>query len=126
MDRKEAIKATKNGAVAGCVYALINSLGAFLALFIFGDDGFSDYNDPLIFGDVAIVLALAYGVYKKSRIAAVILFFLYLYIVAISTLETGFIGSRVVISLLFLFYYGNAIQGAFVFHRIEKSEKSEL
>ena len=34
MDRKEAIKATKNGAIAGCVYAFYNSLGAFFALFI--------------------------------------------------------------------------------------------
>lgn len=126
MDRKEAIKATKNGAIAGCVYAFYNSLGAFFALFIFGDNGFSDYNDPLIFFDVAIILALAYGVYKKSRIAAVVLFFLYLYVVVMSALETGFMASRIVISLLFLFYYGAAIQGAFVFHRIEKAKKSEL
>ena len=78
MTKLEAIKATRNAAVLACISGGV-TLGAIL-IAIFTDTGgaIDIWNDPWNIIDVVLVFALAYGVYsRKSRVAAVLLFFLF-------------------------------------------------
>jgi len=124
MDKTEAITATRHGAIAACISGSVT-----LALFVFatytdadGEIGF--WNDPAIIIDVILIFACAYGVYRKSRFAAVLLFVYFIFARVAISLETGQM-SGIALSLVFLFFYGRAIWGAFAYHRIEKAENPE-
>ncbi len=121
MNRLEAIKATKNGAVAACISGVL-TLGVFLiAIFTNAKGEIGLWNDPFVIFDVFLIFACAYGIYKKSRFAAVLLFCYFIFSKIVIGIETGST-SGIFVALVFLYFYGKAIQGAFVFHKIKKSE----
>lgn len=124
MNKTEAIKATKNGAIAASISGVLT-----LAMFLFAT--FSNasgviglWNDPTVIFDVFLIFACAYGIYKKSRFAAVLLFCYFIIAKLYIGIETGKV-SGLGIALIFLYFYGKAIQGAFVFHKIEKAENPD-
>lgn len=121
MNREEAIKSTKNGAIAACISGVL-TLGIVLtAIFSNSSGAISIWNDPSNFIDIAVIFACAYGVYKKSRAAAIILLLYFILSKLIIGIETGK-ASGIGMAIVFLYFYGKAIQGSFVFHKIEKSE----
>lgn len=75
---------------------------------------------PLSFIDVVVVFALAYGIYRKSRICAVIIFIYWV---------VGKIGQSIAIEeagplvagVFFGFYFFQGIRGTFAYHRLIKS-----
>lgn len=121
MNRDQAIRATQTGAVAAC-FAGILMLGLILAAFNGAFDGaLEKWRDAGNFIDVAIIFILAYAVYRKSRVAAILLF-AYLVVAKVAMFfETGQL-SGIGVTLVFLYFFARAIQGAFTFHRIEKAE----
>jgi hypothetical protein len=82
---------------------------------------FKLWNDPWIIVDILLIFACAYGIYKKSRFAAILLFCYFIFAKIVIGLETGKM-SGIGLALVFLFFYGKAIQGTFVYHRLEKAE----
>jgi len=121
MNREEAIKATKNGAIAACISGSLTLIIVVIAIFSNNDDTLALWNDPFNFFDILLIFACAYGIYKKSRTAAIVLFVYFIISKIFIGLETGKI-SGIFISLIFLYFYGKAIQGAFSYKKIEKSE----
>ena len=133
MNREGAIKATRQGVIAAVFYltsdiilAIIGYLGNYSEGTL-GDYNL-DYNEPITFLliviGIAIGLLLAFGVYKRSRVATIALVVLVIYDAAtyieepiwwVSTTMTIF-------SLIILWFFVKAAQGAIVFHRIEKVE----
>ena len=120
MNREEAIKATRNGAIAGFISGFITLVVITVA--IFSNNGeLAAWNDPENFLDVIFVFVCAYGVYKKSRTAAIVLFVYFILSRIFISIEAGKV-SGVFMSLVFLYFYAKAIQGAFSYKRIEKLE----
>ena len=68
MDREAAIKATKNGAIAACISAALTL--AFMAFAIGTDTSgkLALWNDPSTVIDVILILACAFGIYKKNLV----------------------------------------------------------
>ena len=123
MDRSEAIKATKNGAIAACISGALTLGIVLVAIFSNSNGAIALWNDPSNFFDIILIFGCAYGIYKKSRASAIILFIYFIISKIFIGLETGKL-SGIGIGLVFLYFYGKAIQGAYVFHKLEKSENN--
>jgi hypothetical protein len=121
MNREEAIKATKNGAIAACISGGVTLALVFYAIFSNANNKLGIWNDPSNLFDIVIIFGCAYGIYKKSRFAAVLLFLHFILAKIIIGIELGKLPG-IWTSLIFLFFYGKAIQGTFSFHKIEKTE----
>ena len=110
-----------NGWVVGAISAGLLLLGAIIQLVGQGIDA----GLPIFAGGCMLALicaGLAYGVYRKSRIAALILFvlFLALWVASVITLG-GFAGVLVeMIRLLFAVMLYQAIRACFDWHRNEQ------
>src|SRR5688572_26416200 len=120
MDRTEAIKAMKNGAVAACISGTLTLVFFLIATTSNTEGELKLWNDPWIIVDILLIFACAYGIYKKSRFAAILLFCYFIFAKIVIGLETGKMPG-IGLALVFLYFYGKAIQGTFVYHRLEKA-----
>ena len=118
MTYEEAKVATRNGAVAAVISACLTlAVWLFSAVTNAQDSFFSIFNDPLILGDVILLFCLAFAISRHSRAAAMFLFVYFVGSKIIIGIEVGRV-TGVVMSLVFLYFYGKAIQGAFVYHKL--------
>ncbi len=123
MNKSEAIKATKNGAIAACISAALTIIIVLIAISSDAEGELALWNDPGNFIDVVFVLACAFGMYKKSRAASVLIVFYFLASKVIMAIETqAYSGFG---ALVLIYFYGKAIQGSFVYHRLEKEENPD-
>lgn len=122
MNKSKAIEATKAGAIAALVTAVLSLMVVTFSLLLNSDDNVLSYwNDPLHLFDVVLVLIMSYGIYRKSRTAAVLMLVYFLVSKIIITIETEAM-SGLILAVVFLYFFARSVQGAFVFHRIEKEE----
>jgi len=124
MNKSEAIKATRNGAIAALISAALTIIIVLIAINSDAEGKLALWNDPSNFLDVFLILACAYGMYRKSRTASVLIFFYYIaakIVIAIETQTYSGFG----VALVFLYFYGKAIQGSFVYHKLEKEENPD-
>lgn len=124
MNKSEAIKATKNGAIAACISAAMTVIVVLIAINTDAEGKLALFNNPANFIDVALILACAIGMYKRSRVASVIAFIYFLSAKLIISIETQAY-SGLGMALVFLYFYGKAIQGSFVYHKLEKEENPD-
>lgn len=125
MDREAAVKATRHGAYAALVSAGITTIGISIAMSSGETEGFIGYlNDPWLIFDIVLLLFLAWFVYRQSRVAAALVFILAILGQIVARLETGHMGG-ILISVAFIYFYGRAVYGAFVYHKINKEEFPE-
>ena len=75
--------------------------------------------------DVVLVFALAFGIFKKSRTASTIMFvyFVWCKIWLVSQMETP---PSPIMSLVFLYFYLQAMIGTYQYHKIKKTPNQEL
>ncbi len=113
----EEINAKIKGAwTAGLVCMGITVLFIGLGMFI---SELGNIVDAWALIDVAILGALTYGVYRRSRASAVLLFLFYL-------VEKIFMWSQsgkpngIVLALVFFYLFGRGIQGTFEYHSWKK------
>jgi len=123
LNKEEASLATRNGAIAAAVIALLSCLVVSVAIFTDASDKFARWNDPIVYFDVALFFILAFAIYKHSRVAAVLAFIYYLGARLIIFAETGNFSS-VLFTLTILYFFGKAVLGAFTYHRLKREEGS--
>jgi hypothetical protein len=70
------------------------------------------------------VFLCAFGIYRKSRVAAVLIFVYFIVAKVILAVETQSYNG-IFLALVFLYFYGKAIQGSFVYHKLEKAENPD-
>ena len=121
MNKTEAVKATRNGAIAACISAALTLIVVLIAVGSDAGGKLAVWNDPWNILDVVFILACAFGMYRKSRTASVLIFVYFLASKAIIAIESQSYGS-IGPALIFLYFYGRAIQGSFTFHKLEKQE----
>ena len=115
---RAAEKAIKNGWIAALV-----SMGFTLLIVVLALSGVFDMSaemgsaiDMLALIDVALIGVLAFFIYRKSRVAAVLmlLYFAYSKYLQISAGQTG----GLVMGAVFLWFYARAVWGTFVWHQL--------
>lgn len=124
MDKNEAIRATKHGAIAACISGALTTLITLVAVLTQASDDLAVFSDPLMFVDVVLIFVLAFAIFKKSRLAAILMFTYFIISKVVIGFETGRT-SGLLVGLVFLYFYGRAIQGAFVYHRLEREENPD-
>ncbi len=124
MNKSEAKKAIKNGAIAACISAAMTVIIVLIAINTDAEGKYAIFNDPANFFDVVLILACAFGMYKRSRVASILIFFYFLVAKVIISIETQSYGG-LGLALVFLYFYGKAIQGSFVYHKLEKEENPD-
>lgn len=123
MNREEAVRATRRGAIAAVVSGIITLVLTLLVMAFDTRGTFSNLVDVYSLLDVVLIFILAFGVYKKSRYAAIILVIYFLSSKLILIIERGGIGaSGLLFSLMFLYFFVKALQGCFAYKKLEKQE----
>jgi hypothetical protein len=90
-----------------------------VAMFTDAEGALAVFSNPLNLADAALIFACAYGMYKHSRTAAVVMFLYFIAAKAVIAVETGK-APGIGVALVFLYFYAKAIQGAFAYHRLER------
>ena len=121
MTLEEAVKAARNGAIAAFISGAMTAVVVGIALWFDNQGSIAPWNDPLNIFDVVLILACAVGMLRNSRAAAITAFVYFILAKAMIALETGAVGG-IVAGLIFLYFFGRAIQGTFAYHRIRKAE----
>jgi hypothetical protein len=77
-------------------------------------------NNPYMFIDVVLAFGLSFGIYKKSRICAVIMlgYFIFSKILLWEILKGNPIG--LIVSIAFIYFFWQGVQGTFAYHKITK------
>jgi len=109
----DALRKIKTAWVAGIVSGVITLAVTLLSITgtrLFGFNAWS-------FLDVALIFGLTFGIYRKSRVCAVVmLVYFVLSKIYMWTITPSFIG--LLVSLIFLFCYVQGVIGTFRYHRI--------
>ncbi len=108
---------------AGWIAAIISGHVTFgLILMAINSDGPNGLFNLWSLIDVAIIFALAFGIYMKSRIAATTMFGYFVLSNVLIIVETGqFSGGF--LSLVFLYFYFRAMVGTFQYHQALKESQ---
>jgi hypothetical protein len=115
VDTVEAARNTaKQGAIAAAIVSGITALFAILSLV--GVEIVSLW--ALV--DAGLFALIAFGIYKMSRLAAVIGIALYLWGQLNQILATG--NSNYILIILFTLYFIHAIRGTFAYHKLKKQQ----
>jgi hypothetical protein len=66
--------------------------------------------------DVALLLGLTYGIYRNSRVCAVLML-VYFLAAKLIMLRNGGQGGGLVLGIVFLYYYARGVMGTFAYHK---------
>jgi len=86
-------------------------------------DLLGDLIDAYSLLDVGLIFALAFGIYKKSRAAAVVMFLYYALSKILIMAQTGQ-PSGLLVTLIFLYYFARAALGTFDYHKTLKAAQA--
>lgn len=122
MDNEKALKYIKSAWMTAIACSLITLLGVIIS--ILANSNFLGLSlDALV--DVVLLLGLAFGVYKKSRVCAVILF-IYFVLGKIYMLSSGAINrGAIMMSIAFGIWFFQGIIGTIHYHKNKKIEVNE-
>lgn len=102
----------KNAWIAGLVAAAITLIVSATSLYGTTIQGFDAWN----FVDVALALSLSFGIYKRSRAAAVTMLAYFVISKIVIIVDTG-TASGIFVALVFLYFYWQGVVGTFAYHR---------
>lgn len=75
--------------------------------------------------DVVLIFFLAFGIYKKSRSAATFMFAYFVFSKIWMIVETGK-PSGLLLSIIFLYFYFQAMVGTYQYHKLIKSHNNSM
>lgn len=121
MELQAAEKSIRQGAIAGLVVTGLTALVVTAAVTTGGDGPLAFWNDPFNFVDVGLLAVLTAGLWMRSRTAAVLMLLYFVLSKILIFVETGQ-PSQLVMSVLFVYFFGKAALGAFAYHRIRRAQ----
>ena len=124
MNKREATRATTDGAIVACVTAVLTFTVVLYAMNSDANGALAYWNDPSVFFDIGLSLVLAFLIYRKSRVSAILMFAYFITSKAMIFVEMRTL-SGLVVALVFLYFFAKAIQGSFVYHKLEKEENPD-
>lgn len=73
------------------------------------------------FLDVVLIFGLTFGIYKKSRTCAVLMFLYYAGSKALLFMENGAAGTGLGLGIIFIIFFGMGIAGTFQYHALKRA-----
>ncbi|MBB6624515.1 hypothetical protein H7E67_13830 [Clostridium gasigenes] len=122
MDNQKALKAIRNAWELAIVSILMTLIAIMVS--VFGKNNFLGLD---LYGlvDVVLVMGLAFGIYKKSRVCAVILFIYFIVGRIDMMISYGGKPASNAASIFFAFGYFQGIRGTIHYHKNKKKEKQK-
>ena len=117
MDRIEALKAIRYGATAALISGVMTSIVVLVAISSDNTGSLRFFNDSAMIVDIALIFLLACGIFFKSRAAAVAMLIYFIISKILITVEQGE-PSGIVLGLVFIYFYFQAVRGTFSYHRL--------
>jgi hypothetical protein len=109
---KATLRKIRNAWIAGLISAGMTLLLVLLAVAGTSIAGFTGWEIV----DVALILGLTFGIYRKSRVCAVLMLVYFVVSKVLLILETGQ-ASGIVLALVFFYYYAQGVAGTFAYHK---------
>ena len=109
--------AAKAGFIAAVLVALITA--AFATWALYSNGPVAGFIDPWAYLDAVLFGAIAFGIYKESRAAAVVGLLLYLVEKGYQVVLTGQLQGAVM-TILFVLFFVSGIRGTFALHRLRR------
>ncbi len=106
------LKNIRNAWIAGLISASITLIFVLLAISGKVYLGFSEWE----FFDVALLLGLAFGIYKKNRVCAVLMCLYFIAAKIVIFYETGHV-SGILMGSLFIYFYVQGARATFAYHK---------
>ena len=123
MTKEQALKNIKYGWIAGLISAgitlVLTLLPAFGAAAVLGLDLWN-------FLDVALALGLTYGIYRKNRTAATLMFIYFVVNRIYFWTQLGSKGGSPIIAILFGVIFFQSLRGTFAYHRFAEAQESPM
>jgi hypothetical protein len=106
------LRKIRNAWVAGLISSGVTLVFVLIAISGTSIAGFTAWE----FADVALMLGLSFGLYRKSRTCAVLMLAYFVISKALLFQATGR-ASGMLLALVFLYYYAQGVVGTFAYHR---------
>jgi hypothetical protein len=116
---EEIARPIKHGWVAACVSCAMTLLVTILAL---SGDATASADAAWNLVDVALIAGLAFGIYKRGRTAATLMFAYFVLSKILVVVQTG-MPSGLVLGLVFAIFYFRAMTATFRYHRFLREWK---
>lgn len=114
---EDILKKIRGAWIAGLISVALTAV--FTLISIYGTDIMG--LDAWAFVDVGLMAILTFGVYKKSRVSAVLLLALFIANKLVFWVESGTI-SGLPVTLVFIYFYGRGVMGTFQYHQLLKQQ----
>ena len=109
------LKKIRNAWVAGLISAGVTLVVTLFAIFGVSLMGYTAWE--LL--DVVLILGLTFGIYKRSRVCAIVML-VYFVISKIILISEGVKTNGLVTGVIFFYYYWQGVSGTFAYHRYTK------
>lgn len=118
VDQNSCERAIRNGAIASFISAGLSAIFSLIGLFFkpSKDGGLSVLFDPWMMIDAALVTTLGFFVWRKYRVASVILVIYWIFAKVTIWIETGK-PSGLVLAIIFLIYFITAMRATFIWQK---------
>lgn len=113
-------KKIKNAWMAGLVSAGITLV--YILIAVIGGTVIAGI-DAWAFIDIAIILGLTYGVYRKSRVCAILVLVFFVVNKVVMWSSAGTL-SGVPLALVFMWFFGQGIVGTIQYHKLQRESES--
>ena len=123
--KKEAEYATRNGAIVACIIVAAGTAFSLFGILPGAGEEWGTYAGPGNFLDLLVLFACALGMFRKSRVACVAAFTYYFVgrVILLTQTQAFF---AIGVPLVFLYFLGKAVWGAFVFHKLQREENPDF
>lgn len=115
--REDALKGIKAGCVAGVVCGCVTLL-VVVASNLRGDPRYEQFASLWNLVDVALIFGLSFGIYRKSRVCAVLM--LIYFIISKGILLSEGVqrnATGLIVACLFIYQFWRAVRGCFYYHK---------
>ena len=84
-------------------------------------------SQPAMAAGAIIVVVCIFGLFRHSRLAAIVLFFLFLIPMLLRAIQGAFPSTIILLfSLMLLYFFLNAVLGTFSYHQLKSSAQSSV
>jgi hypothetical protein len=116
-DRVSCERAIRNGGMAGLVSAAISGVFVVAGLVVRSPDpALASAMNPWSLIDVALIVVLAWYVFRKSRVASTLLVVYYVLAKLSIWSEVGISVPGLILPIMFMLYYVTAMRGTYLWH----------
>jgi serine/threonine-protein kinase len=123
MDIEKAKKAIKIAWIAGIIVGV--STLVFTIIAVAGSDVLGLGLDEWAFVDIFLIFGLTFGIYKKNRVAALIMLIYFVGSKIFVFIQSPAIGA-LPLALVLGYFFFQGVRGTFAYHRIVKAETTGI